>query len=144
MQKVLVKNRFAGYTLRMTDQLLIAACVAPYVVVLATFLLIEKNKQNKNKAMQNQDQIAKQIDSLIADTKGKFFRLTFIKKDGTLRTINGKDKYHRLVKGTGSPATKALKEQGYKNAVNRNGEGWVSFMPEKVVEFRCGAVHKTF
>jgi|APGre2960657373_1045057.scaffolds.fasta_scaffold05396_9 hypothetical protein len=105
--------------------------------------LIEKTK-NKYKAMQHQKQLAKQIDSLIAQAKGKFFTLKFIKKDGTLRTINGKDRYNRLVKGTGSPATKALKEQGYKNAINRNGESWVSFKPEKVVEFKCGALHKTF
>jgi len=94
--------------------------------------------------MQHQKQLAKQIDSLIADTKGKFFSLKFIKKDGTIRTINGKDRYNRLVKGMGSPATDALKAKGYKNAVNRNGESWVSFMPEKVVEFKCGAVHKIF
>jgi len=126
----------------MTDQLLIAACVAPYVVVLATFLLIEKNKQNKQ--MHIHEQTAKKIDALIEKTKGKFFTLTFIKKDGTIRTINGKDRYNRLVKGTGSPATDALKAKGYKNAVNRNGESWVSFMPEKVVEFKCGAIHETF
>jgi phage/plasmid primase-like uncharacterized protein len=142
MQKVLVKNRFAGYTLRMTDQLL-ATAAAAFVTSLAAFLLIQKTK-NKYKAMQHQDQIAKQIDSLIADTKGKFFSLKFIKKDGTIRTINGKDRYNRLVKGTGSPATDALKAKGYKNAVNRNGESWVSFMPEKVVEFKCGAIHETF
>ena len=115
-----------------------------YLAIRGTSLYILHRKAKQNKIMQNQDQIAKQIDSLIADTKGKFFSLKFIKKDGTLRTINGKDKYHRLVKGTGSPATDALKAKGYKNAVNRNGESWVSFMPEKVVEFKCGAVHKTF
>jgi len=105
--------------------------------------LTEKTK-NKYKAMQHQKQIAKQIDSLIAEAKGKFFTLKFIKKDGTLRVINAKDKYNRLIKGTGSPATKALKQKGYQNAVNRNLESWVSFMPEKVVEFKCGAIHKTF
>jgi len=90
------------------------------------------------------EQTAKKIDALIEKTKGKFFTLTFIKKDGTIRTINGKDRYNRLVKGTGSPATDALKAKGYKNAVNRNRETWVSFMPEKVVEFKCGAIHETF
>ena len=105
--------------------------------------LIEKNKK-KNKTMQHQDQIEKQIDSLIAASKGKFFSLKFVKKDGSLKIINGKACYNRLVKGTGSPATDALKAQGYKNAVNRNSESWVSFKPEKVVEFKCGSVHKTF
>jgi phage/plasmid primase-like uncharacterized protein len=114
-----------------------------YLAARGTSLYILHRKAKQNKIM-HQDQIAKQIDSLIADTKGKFFSLKFIKKDGTIRTINGKDRYNRLVKGTGSPATDALKAKGYKNAVNRNGESWVSFMPEKVVEFKCGAVHKTF
>jgi phage/plasmid primase-like uncharacterized protein len=128
----------------MTDNLLIAAIAALAAIpfVSAVFLLIETI--NKKKTMQHQEQLAKQIDSLIAGAKGKFFTLKFVKQDGTLRTINGKDKYYRLVKGTGSPATDALKAKGYKNAVNRNSEGWVSFMPEKVVEFKCGAVHKTF
>ena len=114
-----------------------------YLAARGTSLYILHRKAKQNKIM-HQDQIAKQIDSLIADTKGKFFSLKFIKKDGTVRTINGKDRYNRLVKGTGSPATDALKAKGYKNAVNRNNESWVSFMPEKVVEFKCGAVHKTF
>ena len=105
--------------------------------------LIEKQK-NKYKAMQNHKQLAKQIDSLIAEAKGKFFTLTFIKQDGTVRTINGKDKYNRLITGKLHPATAIQKEKGYKKAVNRNRESWVSFMPEKVVEFKCGAIHKTF
>jgi hypothetical protein len=128
----------------MTDQLLIAAIIALASLPLfsATFLLIEKNKQNKQ--MHIHEQTAKKINALIEKTKGKFFTLTFIKQDGTLRTINGKDKYNRLIVGTGSPATDALKAKGYKNAVNRNRETWVSFMPEKVVEFKCGAIHETF
>ena len=136
----------------MTDNLLIAAAAAlllPVIIALAFIsffpaidLLIEKNKQNKQ--MHIHEQTAKKIDALIEKTKGKFFTLKFIKKDGTLRTINGKDKYNRLIVGTGSPATDALKAKGYKNAVNRNGESWVSFMPEKVVEFKCGAIHETF
>jgi hypothetical protein len=108
-----------------------------------THNLIEKTK-NKYKAMQHQKQIAKQIDSLIAESKGKFFTLKFIKQDGTVRTINSKNRYNRLVKGTGSPATDALKAKGFKNAVDRNREGWYSFKPEKVLEFKCGQIHKTF
>jgi len=144
MQKVLAVKRFTAYALGMTDQLLITAIatVASIPFISATFLLIEKNKQNKQ--MHIHEQTAKKIDALIEKTKGKFFTLTFIKQDGTLRTINGKDKYNRLIVGTGSPATDALKAKGYKNAVNRNRESWVSFMPEKVVEFKCGAIHETF
>lgn len=86
----------------------------------------------------------KNIDSLIAATKGRFFTLTFEKKDGTIRTINSKNKYNSLIKGTGSPATDALKAQGFKNAVNRNSETWFSFQPMKVKEFKCGEIHEVF
>lgn len=85
-----------------------------------------------------------EIDSLIKSANGRFFTLKFIKNDGTVRVINSKDKYRRLIVGTGSPATDALKSQGYKNAVNRNGESWFSFKPERVLEFKCGAIHKVF
>lgn len=96
----------------------------------------QENKQNK--------QAMKNINDLIAASKGKFFSITFEKKDGTIRTINGKDKYLRLIKGTGSPATDALKEKGFKSAVNRNRESWFSFQPEKVVKFKCGEIEETF
>ena len=144
MKKNLAENPFTGYTLPMTDNLLIVAILtlASIPLISAAFLLIEKNKQNKQ--MHIHEQTAKKIDALIEKSKGKFFTLKFIKQDGTLRVINGKDKYNRLIAGTGSPATDALKAKGYKNAINRNRETWVSFMPEKVVEFKCGAIHETF
>jgi hypothetical protein len=144
MKKNLAKNQFADYTLPMTDNLLIVAILTLAAIPLCggVYLLIEKNKQNKQ--MHIHEQTAKKIDALIEKSKGKFFTLKFIKQDGTVRIINGKDKYNRLIVGTGSPATDALKAKGYKNAVNRNRETWVSFMPEKVVEFKCGAIHETF
>jgi hypothetical protein len=97
-----------------------------------------KEKQNKKTMQQN-------IDQLIEQTKGKFFSITFEKKDGTLRTINAKNRYDYLVKGNPDhPATQGLKAAGYKSAVDRNRKGWFSFQPEKVVEFKCGAIHKKF
>jgi hypothetical protein len=85
-----------------------------------------------------------QLDDLIAATKGKFFSITFTKKDGTSRTINGKNRYNRLVKGVGSPATTALKERGYCSFVNRNASGWVSAHKENVLTFKCGKIEETF
>lgn len=85
-----------------------------------------------------------ELKSLIAATKGRFFSISFEKKDGTLRTINGKDYYKRLIKGTGSPATDALKEAGFVSAVNRNSETWFSALPEKTVHFKCGEIEKSF
>ena len=115
-----------------------------YLAARGSSVYILHRKAKQNKTMQLQEQTAKKIDALIEKSKGKFFTLKFIKQDGTVRIINGKDKYNRLIVGTGSPATDALKAKGYKNAVNRNRETWVSFMPEKVVEFKCGAIHETF
>jgi len=90
-----------------------------------------------------QDQF-KSLKELIKASKGKFFSITFTKKNGTERTINGKDKYFRLIKGTGSPATEALRELGYVSFVNRNKESWASAHCEAVKSFKCGTYTHTF
>lgn len=102
------------------------------------YILNRKDKPNTTEQMNTE------IQQLIEQTKGKFFSITFEKKDGTRRTINGKDKYFRLIKGVGGPATDALRATGYKSAVNRNEESWFSFLPEKVVTFKCGKIEKHF
>lgn len=96
--------------------------------------------KNKYKTMKN----VKEINQLIANTKGKFFSLTFIKNDGTVKTVNAKDKYFRLIKGVDSPATKGLKDAGFVSHVNRNRESWFSFKPQRVTHFKCGKVEKSF
>jgi len=80
------------------------------------------------------------IETLIASTKGKFFTITFEKKDGTIRTINGKDKYNRLLAG----GTNKVAEAGYTSAVNRNKENWFAFKGEKVKSFKCGKIEHNF
>ncbi len=85
-----------------------------------------------------------EITALIKATKGKFFSLTFEKKDGSLRTINAKDRFTGLIKGTGSPATDALRQGGYMFAVDRNRNGYFCFKPEKVLLFKCGKIDKQF
>lgn len=97
-----------------------------------------KNTQHKRK-------MNKEIQKLIEDTKGKFFSITFQKKDGTLRTINGKNKYANLIRGIqNSHAIKGLRNAGYVSAINRNNKGWFSFKPEAVRHFKCGQVEKFF
>lgn len=86
----------------------------------------------------------KTIEQLIAEAKGRFFTIKFRKKDGTVRVINSKDKYFRLIRGTGSPATDGLRQAGYMSAVNRNKESWFSFQPHEVIEFKSGKIHQTF
>ena len=86
----------------------------------------------------------REINNLISACKGKFFSITFETKDGHVRIINGKDKYQRLIRGTGSPAIRALRQAGYVSAVNRNKESWFSFQPDSVLTFKCGKIEKTF
>ncbi len=85
-----------------------------------------------------------EITALIDATKGKFFSLTFVKKDGTIRTINAKDRFTGLIKGTGSPATDALRQGGYMFAVDRNKNSYFCFKPEKVLALKCGKIDKEF
>ena len=105
------------------------------------FLPPTNNKQNttmRNTATQSE------IAALIDATKGKFFSLTFAKKDGTIRTINAKDRFTGLIKGTGSPATDALRQGGYMFAVDRNKNSYFCFKPEKVLALKCGKIDKEF
>lgn len=100
------------------------------------YLLTRKTNQTKpTDTMKN-----KEIIALIEAAKGKFFSLTFEKKDGTRRKINSKDKYFRLLKGGENNVAGA----GYVSLVNRNKENWFCFQPDKVIAFKCGAVEKTF
>jgi hypothetical protein len=85
-----------------------------------------------------------EIENTIAATKGRFFSITFVKKDGSIRTINAKDRYQSRVKGTGSASTDALKAAGYRFLFDRNRDGFFSYKPEKVLRIKCGGIDKTF
>ena len=98
---------------------------------------------NKPNTMQNAP-TKEEITALIEATKGKFFSLTFAKKDGTIRTINAKDRFTGLIKGTGSPATDALRQGGYMFAVDRNKNSYFCFKPENVLALKCGKIDKEF
>jgi hypothetical protein len=84
------------------------------------------------------------LHQLILDTKGRFFSLTFRKKDGSKRVVNGKNFYRDMVKGTGSAATDALKEQGYVSMIDRNKESWISAHETAGIHFKCGNVEMNF
>ena len=93
---------------------------------------------------------ANKLKDLIQATNGKFFSITFLKKDGTTRTINGKDKYRRLMaqhdegQRTPAPSIVALREQGYASAIDRNKESWFCAHEDRIVSFKCGDLVKTF
>jgi hypothetical protein len=90
----------------------------------------------------------KTLDQLIAETKGKFFSITFTKANGSVRTINGKDVYKRLLVGGKFTAS----EKGYIPFINRNapnilnkkGGGWVCAHKDEVVKFKCGKIQTEF
>lgn len=84
-------------------------------------------------------QVHNELETLIAATKGKFFSITFTKKDGSTRVINGKDKYRRLLAG----GSNTVRQAGYVPFVNRNTETWVSAHKDQVVTFSCGKINKS-
>jgi hypothetical protein len=107
--------------------------------------LIDENDSLLNHKPQ---ETMKTLDQLIAETKGKFFSVTFTKKDGSVRTINGKDKYRRLLAG----GTNRVEGLGYVSFVNRNAAGvktpakgnWACAHKQEVLTFKCGSIKAEF
>lgn len=99
------------------------------------------NKLEKN-TMNQQTKLAK----LIQQSKGKFFSVQFIKKDGTKRTANGKDFYLRLlVSQDGAKAVFSPRENpSVTPFIDRNKEGWISASDERLVHFKCGKLEVNF
>lgn len=106
-----------------------------------TNFLPPTNETNTMQHTPTQEEIAAFIDA----TKGKFFSITFAKKDGTIRTINAKDRFTGLIKGYGEAlGIVALRQQGYMFAVDRNKNSFFSFKPERVLALKCGKIEKEF
>lgn len=127
--------------------------------LISIFFVIEEIIQNKkttalwsnlpeSKNLLSPRKNMKTLDELIAETKGKFFSVTFTKKDGSNRTVNGKDIYKRLLVGGAVNAS----EKGYIPFINRNapnilnkkGGGWVCAHKDEVVKFKCGKIQTEF
>lgn len=64
---------------------------------------------------------------LIKSTKGKFFTVTFMKKDGTIRTINGNYKNTNTSDTLGYLKVYSMKDKGYRQ-VNTQSIKTISFM----------------
>jgi hypothetical protein len=138
---------------QMTDNLQIILASSLVIILIAMALMIadeirclKQNLDNKRKLIQTliatetkkQKTMQTELDNLIAQTKGKFFSITFVKKDGSVRIINGKDKYQRLLKGGEYKGATA----GFVPFVNRNTETWASAHKDAIVTFRCGSLVK--
>lgn len=100
----------------------------------------------KTNQRQNQMKNTTELRNLIQQTNGKFFSVVFRKKDGTLRTANGKDLYRRLLADPSSPRAgfNPVQGQGYESFVDRNKESWICAKDENLVAFKCGKLEKTF
>jgi hypothetical protein len=133
-----------------TNNMLLAAMIL--VTLIAIFFAWEELRVTKKNAAlwnnlsnQTPKKNMKTLDTLIAETKGKFFSVTFTKKDGSVRTINGKDLYRRLMAGGGKFSAY---ESGYVPFINRNasnilnkkGGNWVCAHKDEVINFKCGKI----
>lgn len=130
-----------------------AFITAMALMVPAFFLIISLAKNffdryifSAFKKKQHHKKMKEEIAKLIEETKGKFFSISFEKKDGSLRTINGKNKYCKMIRGISLDPNgmTSLRKAGYEVAINRNNKGWFSFKPEAVRHFKCGKIEKSF
>ena len=94
---------------------------------------ILKNIINKNK--KPKQNMKEQIQHLINQTNGRYFRLEFQKKDGSLRVVNTKEKDLASLRG----GENKVKDAGYLVAFDRNKRQYVSFKPEAVKRIKCGS-----
>ena len=111
------------------------------LTILSSFIPTKiKNLLDNRKKQQYNNRMNAHLASLIESTKGKFFSITFIKKDGSVRIVNAKDKYIRLLRGGDNKVAAA----GYTSFVDRNKESWVCAKDSNTVSFKCGKREETF
>jgi len=79
------------------------------------------------------------IEKLLEETKGRFFRLEFTKKDGTVRVANTKAKDIAHLKG----GKNTVRDAGYLVAWDRNKKHFIAFRPENVTRIKCGGLEYT-
>lgn len=85
------------------------------------------------------------LKELIDATNGRFFSLKFRKLDGSVRVVNGKDFYRRLLTSPDSVNAKSnFSGTAFTPLVDRNKEGWVSASDERLIHFKCGEIEKNF
>ena len=78
------------------------------------------------------------LDQFIEQTNGKFFSVDFIKKDGTLRTINGRLGVTKHLHGG-----KCTLDKSKYIVVYENGTGYRAINRETILSVRCGSVEIT-
>lgn len=89
-----------------------------------------------------------------AITKGHFFTVTFVKRDGSIRVLNGLDRVKSYIKGTGKPITdgrivvwdRQVFRDNLKQGMDRFTAGnraYRSIIPDSILELKvAGKVYK--
>lgn len=77
----------------------------------------------------------KQLAMVINSFGGRFFSITFRKKDGTVTTRCAKRRV-----GEGKAGRSTTREAGYVNFFDINAKGWRCTSPDRVLRVRCGRV----
>ena len=119
----------------MQPEVIITLSIAGILLTTAVWMIYNSPDNNPRKNMNNTE-----LEKLIANSKGRFFSITFKKKDGSIRTINGKNKYLAYLRGGESYGRAA----GYVPFVDRNKKNWASAHKDAVLSFKCGEIEKTF
>jgi hypothetical protein len=129
---------------------IITASLVVSALVLALFIyeeivaahLEDRRKKNLETLRNNleKQKMQQELATLIKETKGKFFSIEFVKKDGTIKKINGKSKYQRLLAG----GDNKVEAHGYTSFVDRNRGRWACAHGTKVVNFKCGKLERKF
>jgi hypothetical protein len=98
---------------------------------------------NQTYTLNNLKTLAKRdiIRELIKNTNGKFFSTTFIKIDSSVRKMVPRIGVKKGQKG--GVNTLALKLE-YVNVWDSKVEGYRAINMDTMIEFKCGAVHRTF
>jgi hypothetical protein len=76
--------------------------------------------------------------NLIEQSNGRFFGATFIKKDGSIRRLNGR--VGVKVNLTGKGMAFSPKEKGMQTVYDIQNKGYRMIALDRLVSFKCGAL----
>lgn len=78
-----------------------------------------------------------EIREMVKQTNGKFFKVEFFKKDGSLRKMVCRTKVTKYIKGTGN--AKSAIQRKLITVFDVQKKEYRCFYPETVISFKCGS-----
>ena len=78
---------------------------------------------------------AKEIEDVVGD---KFFHVSFVKKDGSIRDMAARTGVYKYVKGTGRPIDDGRLSVWEPSLDGQGAEKYRSLWPETIIELKCG------